>query len=66
MVECVFLLLFFAFALWEFLGGGVGNRPPLGGSVTFPVYLFLKCITILFTLPTHVVFSFTYHNKHSV
>lgn len=58
--------LFFSLLYGNFWGAVSGNRPSLGGSVTFPVYLFLKCITILFTLPTHVMFSFTYHNKHSV
>lgn len=64
-VECVFCLFVFALLYGNFWEAVSGNRPSLGGSVTFPVYLFLKCITILFTLPTHVMFSFTY-NKHSV
>lgn len=62
---CFFCLFVFALLYGNFWEAVSGNRPSLGGSVTFPVYLFLKCITILFTLPTHVMFSFTY-NKHSV
>ncbi len=38
----------------------------LGGGCHLSVYLFLKYITILFTFHSHVMFSFIYHNKHSV
>ncbi len=44
----------------------LGNMPLGWGGCHLSVYLFLKCITILFTFHTHVMFSLIYHNKHSV
>lgn len=62
MVEC---FLFYYYLSVGSFGGGAGEYAYFGAASLF-AYPFLKCITVLFTLSTHVMFRFAYHNKHSV
>lgn len=59
------LFYFFYLSNGSFGGSSLGENAYLG-AVSLFAYPFLKCITILFTISTHVMLSFAYHNKNPV